>query len=87
MSPDIGANVLLELARSSTSRQATPESLAQLERETREMYRGRANAYYATSRCGTTASSNPIRHATCSPVSCDSGTLPPHEGRSYVYRM
>jgi len=88
MSPDIGTNVLLELARSSASRQATPESLAQLERETREMYARQSNAYYATSRLWDDGIIEPDQTrdvlGLCLAVAA---ALPPHEGRSYVYRM
>jgi 3-methylcrotonyl-CoA carboxylase beta subunit len=88
MSPDIGSNVLLELARSSLSRQSTPESLAQLERETREMYERQSNAYYATSRLWDDGLIEPDQTrdviGLCLAVAA---TLPPHQERTYVYRM
>jgi 3-methylcrotonyl-CoA carboxylase beta subunit len=90
MSPDIGTNVVMELARSSISKKATAESLAQLDQETRAMYAEKSNAYYATSRLWDDGIIEPGQTrdvlGLCLAVAA---TLPdPAEGRrSYVYRM
>lgn len=88
MSPDIGTNVVMELARSSISKQATPESLEKLDRETRAMYAEKSNAYYATSRIWDDGIIEPGQTrdviALCLSVAA---TLPTDDERSYVYRM
>ena len=88
MSPDIGTNVVLELARSSISKKATPESLAQLEKETRELYADKSDPYFATSRIWDDGIIEPEQTrdvlALCLSVAA---TNPPDEGSSYVYRM
>lgn len=88
MSPDVGTNVVMELARTSISKAATAESLENLERETRAMYAEKSNAYYATSRLWDDGIIEPAQTrdviGLCLAVAA---TLPPVEGRSYVYRM
>ncbi len=88
MSPDVGTNVVMELARTSISKEATPESLAKLERETRAMYAEKSNAYFATSRLWDDGIIEPAQTrdviGLCLAVAA---TLPPADGRSYVYRM
>ncbi|RLU04241.1 MAG: methylcrotonoyl-CoA carboxylase [Ketobacter sp.] len=88
MSPDIGTNVVMELARSSISNKATPESLEKLDRETRAMYAEKSNAYYATSRIWDDGIIEPEQTrdvlALCLAVAA---TLPLEDERSYVYRM
>lgn len=88
MSPDIGANVVMELARTSISNKATPESLAELDRETRAMYAEKSNPYFATSRIWDDGIIEPTQTrdviGLCLSVAA---TIPSEEGRSYVYRM
>ena len=88
MSPDVGTNVVVELARSSLTRKSTPESLAKLEAETREMYERASGAYYATSRLWDDGIIEPsqTRDAIGLCLAVAAGK-PPVEGRSYVYRM
>lgn len=88
MSPDIGTNVVLELAKSSISNKATEESLEKLDRETRAMYAEKSNPYYATSRIWDDGIIEPEQTrdvmALCLAVAA---TLPQEDERSYVYRM
>ena len=88
MSADIGTNVVMELARTSISKPPTPESLEKLERETRAMYAEKSGAYYATSRLWDDGIIEPSQTrdviGLCLAVAA---TLPPEEGRKYVYRM
>ena len=88
MSPDIGTNVVLEMARSSISKKATPESLAQLEKETRELYADKSDPYFATSRIWDDGIIEPEQTrdvlALCLAVAA---TQPVEDGQSYVYRM
>ena len=88
MSPDIGTNVVMELARTSISKAATPESLEKLDRETRAMYAEKSNAYYATSRIWDDGIIEPEQTrdviGLCLAVAA---TLPAVDERSYVYRM
>jgi 3-methylcrotonyl-CoA carboxylase beta subunit len=88
MSPDIGTNVVMELARTSISKAPTAESLEKLDRETRAMYAEKSNAYYATSRIWDDGIIEPEQTrdviGLCLAVAA---TLPPEDERSYVYRM
>lgn len=88
MSADIGTNVVMELARTSITKPPTPEALDKLDRETRAMYAEKSGAYYATSRLWDDGIIEPEQTrdviGLCLAVAA---TLPPEEGRSYVYRM
>ncbi|MBL4868750.1 MAG: hypothetical protein JKY67_20495 [Pseudomonadales bacterium] len=88
MSADIACNVVTELERTSVNRKATPESLATLEAETREIYDRASGAYYATSRLWDDGVIEPGQTRDILGL-CLSivATKPPVEGRSYVYRM
>lgn len=88
MSADVGTNVVMELARTSISKPPTAESLEKLEKETRAMYAEKSGAYYATSRLWDDGIIEPTQTrdvlGLCLAVAA---TLPPEEGRKYVYRM
>lgn len=88
MSADVGTNVVMELARTSISNPPTPEALEKLERETRAMYAEKSGAYYATSRLWDDGIIEPDQTrdviGLCLAVAA---TVPPEEGRKYVYRM
>ncbi|MEY8204871.1 MAG: carboxyl transferase domain-containing protein [Bermanella sp.] len=88
MSADIACNVVTELARTSVNRKATPESLATLEAETREIYDRASGAYYATSRLWDDGVIEPAQTRDILGLCLAAvATKPPQEGRSYVYRM
>lgn len=88
MSPDIGTNVVMELARNSISKKPTPESLAQLEKETRALYAEKSDPYFATSRLWDDGIIEPTQTrdviGLCLSVA---STLEPVEARTSVYRM
>ncbi|MDX1694111.1 MAG: carboxyl transferase domain-containing protein [Ketobacteraceae bacterium] len=88
MSPDIGTNVVMELARNSISQKATPESLEKLERDTRALYAEKSNPYYATSRLWDDGIIEPTQTrdviGLCLAVAA---TKEPEKVRTHVYRM
>ncbi len=88
MSTDVGTNVMMEMARSSISKQHDEESLRQIEEKTRAHYAEKSGAYYATSRLWDDGIIEPAQTrdvlALCLAIAA---TRPPTEGRSPVYRM
>lgn len=88
MSPDIGTNVVMELAKNSISKKPTPESLEKLEKDTRALYAEKSNPYFATSRIWDDGIIEPTQTrdviGLCLSVAA---TLEPSEDRTHVYRM
>jgi 3-methylcrotonyl-CoA carboxylase beta subunit len=89
MSPDIAANVLLELRRGSVKREeASDVELAELERKTRAQFTQQSDPYYATARLWDDGIIEPAQTrdviGLCLALAAAD---PPRPGRSPVYRM
>ncbi|MBP7064808.1 carboxyl transferase domain-containing protein [Ferrovibrio sp.] len=89
MSPDVGSSVLMDLRRSSISRNpATPEELANYEAKLRRMFDEQSNPYYCTARLWDDGLIEPQDTRDVLGLCLAIGAMqPPETGNRPVYRM
>jgi 3-methylcrotonyl-CoA carboxylase beta subunit len=89
MSPDVGSSVLMDLRRSSISRNpATEEELATYEAQLRRMFDEQSNPYYCTARLWDDGLIEPQDTRDILALCLAAGAMqPPIEGNRPVYRM